>query len=150
MGSYLVMIGREHMDIKKYPQFQLYLLTLRLLKLKNQLIPKDCDERCINSTIINRAYFSSYLFCVLWLEDVKNFKPIPIKEFEDNEVRISEHLQVRNALYNFGEKIAKKDLDKLAHLRKKADYHPFRDLTSTDVYNAINYMEKIFNSLKFE
>ena len=31
----------EYMNIKKYPQFQLYLLTLRLLKLKNQLIPKD-------------------------------------------------------------------------------------------------------------
>ena len=43
------------MDITKYPQFQLYLLTIHLLMLKNQLIPKNCDERCINSTIINRA-----------------------------------------------------------------------------------------------
>ncbi|MDO5859869.1 hypothetical protein [Methanobrevibacter sp.] len=32
------------MNINKYPQFQLYLLTLRLLKLKNKLIPQDCDE----------------------------------------------------------------------------------------------------------
>lgn len=110
---------RINIEITRYPQFQLYLLTLRLLKLKNQLIPQDCDEMCIYSTIINRAYFSLYLFCELWLEDVKNFKLIPIKEFGDDEVRISEHLQVRNALYNFGEKIAKTDLDKLARLRKK-------------------------------
>ncbi|MBO6124120.1 MAG: hypothetical protein J6P09_09810 [Methanobrevibacter sp.] len=44
------------MDITKYPQFELYLLTLNLLRFKNQLIPIDCDERCINSTIINRAF----------------------------------------------------------------------------------------------
>ena len=104
----MAMIGGDNMNIAKYPQFQLYLLTLRLLKLKNQLIPENCDERCIDSTIINRAYFSSYLFCELWLEDVKHFKPIPIKEFHDDDIKISEHLQVRNALYNFGEKIAKK------------------------------------------
>ncbi len=137
------------MDITKYPQFQLYLLTIHLLMLKNQLIPKNCDERCINSTIINRAYFSSYLFCELWLEDVKNFKPVPIKEFGENEKIISEHLQVRNALENFGQNRVRNDLAKLAGLRKKADYDPFRDLTSDDVSDAIGYMEKIFSHLKF-
>ena len=125
-------------------------LTLRLLKLKNQLIPQNCDERCINSTIINRAYFSSYLFCELWLEEVKKFRPIPIMEFEDGDVIISEHLQVRNALYNFGEDFVSWQLLKLSNLRKKADYDPYRDLTPEDVSNAIDHMELIFNQLKFE
>ena len=137
------------MDIAKYPQFQLKLLTLRLLLLKDKLIPDDCDERCINSTIINRAYFSSYLFCELWLDYVKNFRPVPIRDFEDGEEIISEHLQVRNALYNFGERRVQKKLFDLSKLRKKADYDPFTNLTAKDVSNAIEHMETIFNHLKF-
>ena len=90
------------MDVSKYPQFELYLLTLHLLMLKDQLVPDGCDSRCINSTIINRVYFSSYLYCLLWLEDVKKFKPTPIMELDLDE-RVSEHKQVRNALFNFGE-----------------------------------------------
>lgn len=137
------------MDITKYPQYQLYLLTLHLLMLKNQLVPDMCDNRCIDSTIINRAYFSSYLFSKLWLEDVKKFKPTPI-EMMDVKERISEHLQIRNALYNFGEKRVRSDLTKLASLRKKADYNPFVDLTPKDVSDAIGYMNSIFNHLKFD
>lgn len=64
--------------------------------------------------------------------------------------RISEHLQVRNALYNFGEKRMRNELKKLANLRKKADYNPFSDLTPEDVSNALTYMENIFTHLTFE
>ncbi|WP_458453108.1 hypothetical protein [Methanobrevibacter sp.] len=137
------------MDITKYPQFELYLLTLNLLMLKIHLIPEGCGDRCINSTIINRAYFSSFLFCSLWLEDIKHFKPIPVMEL-DPEERISEHKQVRNALYNFGEKRMTEELSKLAKLRKKADYDPFLDITSKEVSDAVHHMQKIFNHLKFE
>ena len=138
------------MDLTKYPQFQLRLLTLKLLMMKDKLIPNDCDERCINSTIINRAYYSSFLYCELWLDYVKNFRPIPLTEFQDTTEIISEHLQVRNALYNFGEKRIKNELKKLSFLRKKADYDPYNDLTLNDVSNASNHMETIFNNLNFE
>ena len=138
------------MDITKYPQYELYLLTLNLENFKNQLVPDNCDERCINSTIINRAYLSSYLYCALWLEYVKNFIPTPIRGFGDDEVKISEHVQVRNALFNFGEKCIEGKLSKLAGLRKTADYNPFRDLTPRDVSDAIGYMESIFSNLKFD
>lgn len=137
------------MDITKYPQFELYLLTLHLLMLKDQLVPDGCSDRCINSTIINRAYFSSFLYCLLWLEDVKKFKPIPVLKLAPDE-RISEHTQVRNALYNFGEKRSNVELSKLAELRKKADYDPFIDITHEEVTDAVHHMEKIFNHLKFE
>ena len=33
---------------------------------------------------------------------------------------------------------------------EKADYEPFIDITSVKVQNAITYMEKIFNNLKFQ
>lgn len=138
------------MDITKFPQYQLYILTLNLLKLKDSLIPDGYDERCVNSTIINRAYYSAYLYCVLWLDYVQNFKPIPIDEFGENEKKVSEHKQVRNALSNFGESIMSFELSKLAMLRRKADYFPFTDLTSKDISNAIDHMEKIFNHLVVE
>lgn len=64
--------------------------------------------------------------------------------------KITEHQQVRNALYNFGERKVKRELFQLAQLRKKADYDPFCDLTPADVDNAINHMESIFENLKFE
>ena len=116
---------------------------------KHQLIPEYCDEWCINSTIVNRAYFSSYLFCELWLEDVKHFKPIPVMQLNPEE-RISEHEQIRNALYNFGERKMSDELSKLAKLRKKADYNPFMDLTPKEISNAIQHMKTIFDHLKFE
>ncbi len=138
------------MNIEKYPQFQLYLLTLNLLMLKNKLIPENCDERCVNATIINRAYYSSYLYCELWLDYVKNFKTISPWDFEDGQDAIGEHKQVRDALYNFGEPNMKTELQDLAILRRKADYDPFLDIEPKEVENAIHHMEKIFNHLKFE
>lgn len=134
----------------KIPQFQLYLLTLHMLMLKSQLIPENCDEWCVNATIINRAYYSAYLFCELWLEDVKKFKVKHPWDFKGDEERIGEHKQIREALDIFGEEQMKTELQKLFKLRKKADYDPFIDITSEEVTNAVHHMEKIFNHLKFD
>ncbi|MBQ6100439.1 MAG: HEPN domain-containing protein [Methanobrevibacter sp.] len=137
------------MNITKYPQFQLYLLTLKLAQLKQQIIPKNCDERCINSTIINRAYYSAYLMCQLWLEETHNFKPKSPWDFEDGEEQISSHKQIRNALINFGERKIKTELHNLFDLRSKADYNPFVDITPQEVTDAIKYMENIIHNLEF-
>ena len=138
------------MDITKYPQYQLYLLTLNMLMLKNQLIPENCDEWCVNASIINRAYYSAYLYCKLWLDYVKKFKVTPPWEIKDQTKRIGEHKQVRKALSDFGEKNMKTELTDLFELRIKADYNPFIDITSQEVTDAIHHMEKIFNHLKIE
>ena len=138
------------MDITKYPHYQLYLLTLHLLMMKNQLVPQNCDERCINATLINRAYYSAYLYCSLWLEDIKRFKPLSSWEFSENERNISKHKQIINALYNFNEAKIGSQLSQLFDLRIKADYEPFIDITSEEVTDAIHHIEKIFNHLKFD
>ncbi len=139
------------MDITKYPQFQLYLLTLHLLSLKNQLIPENCDEWCVNATIINRAYYSSYLFCELWLEYVKGFKTISPWEFDEDENRISEHKQIRTALIRlFNQENVGNHLNDLASLRRKADYDPFVDIEPKEVEKAIRHMEKIITTLEFD
>ena len=121
-----------------------------MLMLKELLIPENCDEWCVNASIINRAYFSAYSYCKLWLEDMNNFKVKHRWDFKDDEERIGEHKQVREALKNFGEKNMKTELNDLFKLRIKADYNPFIDITSDEVTNAIHHMEKIFNHLKFQ
>ncbi|WP_303723554.1 hypothetical protein [Methanobrevibacter thaueri] len=118
--------------------------------LKNQLIPENCDEWCVNATIINRAYYSSYLYCELWLEYVKNFQVLKPWEFENGENQISEHKQVRLALSDFGENNMKVELQNLAILRQKADYDPFVNITPKEVNDSIHHMQKIFNRLKFD
>lgn len=110
---------RHHMNIEKFPQYQLHLLTLRRSMLKDMLVPENCDEWCVNASIINRAYYSSYLYCELWLDYMKKFKIKHPWEFDDNERRIGEHKQVRKALSDFGEKNMKTELEKLFFLRKK-------------------------------
>ena len=84
------------------------------------------------------------------MDYVKNFRVTSIKNFDDDEEIISEHLQVRNALFNFGEKNMESNLSKLSKLRKTADYYLFRDLTQKDVSDAVEYMKRIFNHLKFD
>ena len=138
------------MEIKKYPQYQLYLLTLNLSKLKEQILPKNCDEWCVNATIINRAYYSSYLYCLLWLKEIKKFSPKPPWKFKKKEKRMGEHKQVRKALYNLGENDIHKELKKLTSLRKKADYNPYSNIYPEEVDEAIEHMEKIFNQLEFQ
>ena len=138
------------MNINKYPQYQLHLLTLHLLGIQDILLPKNCDERCVEATIINRAYYSSYLYCELWLEKTHGFKVKHPWEFKKGEKRIGEHKQVRNALDKYGEKDIENQLKKLAKLRKKADYYPYRKITPKDVNNAIRHMKKIFSHLKIK
>ena len=146
----LYLTNGDIMDIKKYPQFQLYLLTLLMVNLKDQLIPENCDEWCINASIINRAYYSAYLYCALWLEDVKNFKVKKSWDFNNKEEQIGEHKQVREALFDFGEENMKTELTDLYKLRIKADYNPFVNISPEEVTNAIKHMKKIFNHLKFK
>ena len=138
------------MNITSYPQFHLYLLTLHLMLIKSQLLPQNCDERCVNATIINMAYYSAYLYCVLWLEEVEGFFLLDQWEFDDDEEKISKHKQVRNALNDLNYNNLGSSLQDLFNLRFKADYEPFIDITSREVSDAIKHMEKIISTLKFE
>ena len=132
------------------PQFQLYLLVLKLFNLRYDLIPDNCDIRCVDSTIINRAYYSSYLYTIFWLFEVHQHKLKSKKDFSKKSEFITEHAQARIALKKYGEEYLGNYLKKLAELRNKADYYPYDDLTSSDVDKAIGYMESIFQGLNFD
>ena len=106
--------------------------------------------RCVDSTIINRAYYSSYLFCQRWLLEVHGHELKSKKEFSKGDKFITEHSQVRRALKKYGQKSLSTILFKLAQLRNKADYYPYAGLTNDDLHDAIGYMESIFQGLNFD
>ena len=59
-------------------------------------------KRSVDSTIINRAYYSAYSYAYLWLVEKYGFKPKQKWEFEEKgENYISEHKQVRNYLKKY-------------------------------------------------
>ena len=137
------------MRITETPQFHLYLLTLHLLEIKDLLLPQNCNIRCVDATIINRAYYSAFLYCELWLWIVHNFKVKHPGDIEKGQKKESEHKQVRTALYDFGEDNMQTELENLARLRNKADYYPNKEITINDVTNAIDHMKYVFNHLNF-
>ena len=106
-------------NIEKSPQYDLYRLTKKLYLNKEKLVPENADMRCVKSTIINRAYYSSYSLASEWLN--YNF------DFQDTN------------LY----------LGRLKNLRTKADYHLESKIYDDEVEDALVYMKRIFNDLKF-
>lgn len=103
------------------------------------------------STIINRCYYSSYLYISEWLLDKWRFK---VKSKEDcdinGEIFVSEHKQVRDALKDYGESKISQRLYKLSELRSIADYSPYTDLSVDKLKNAMRLMEYIFKNIHFE
>ncbi len=136
------------MKIEKYPQYQLFIFTKSLNEKRDDLVPADCDNRCVYGTIINRAYYSAYTYASEWLSD-NGFKLKHKEDFQNPEDYVSEHKQVRDALKEHDKSVSKNRLYKLSQLREKADYRPFEDLSEEEVDDSIDYMNKIINDLKF-
>ena len=137
------------MDITKYPQYELYSFAELLFLKKDDLIPEKCNCRCVYSTIINRCYYSSYLYSLEWLFEKFGFKPRPPEDFDKNERFITEHKQVWDALKEKNFSAISYELADLAILRKKADYDPFLDISDDELSDAMESMGIIFEKLSF-
>lgn len=136
------------MNIEKYPQYELYKFTKKLYEIKDKLVPPNCDIRCVLSTIINRCYYSSYLYSSEWLYEKYEFKPSN-KENQVDKTFITEHTQVRRKLKDVGKVTVSNNLFKLATLRKKADYEPFQEISKDELEDAVYLMNSIFQNLTF-
>ena len=138
------------MKIEEYPQYRLYKFT-KLLNINKEKFQKPyTGKRAVNGTIVNRAYYSSYSYALLWLED-HDFKPKQKWEYEmEGKEYVSEHRQVRECLKNKEKYNVSQDLFDLHRLRKKADYKLMKPLTEEDAKKAMEYMENIFSELKFK
>ncbi|MBR5504659.1 MAG: hypothetical protein IKV87_09515 [Methanobrevibacter sp.] len=105
----------------------------------------------MNSTIINRAYYSAYSYAYLWLEENHNFKPKQKWEFdEDGESYITEHAQVRKKFEELKLYKISNRLFRIHELRKKADYSLFKTLTDGEIIESLEIMNYIFENLKFQ
>ena len=138
------------MNIKKSPQYDLYTFTKFIHHNKEKLVPSTCENRCLYGTIINRCYYSSYLYALFWLEDQCKFRLKEPFEFDDDEEFITGHRQVRLALKEKGLAVLSSELLSLLNLRKKADYDPLIDISVDEVSDAIDGMELIFSKLVFK
>ena len=136
------------MDITKYPQYELYTFTELLFSKKEDFI-SDCGCRCVYSTIINRCYYSSYLYSLEWLFEKFKFKPRPPEDFDKDEKFVTEHKQVRDALKEKNFSAISSELMDLAMLRQKADYDPFSDISDDELSSAMDSMRIIFEKLPF-
>lgn len=137
------------MDITKYPQYELYAFTELLFSKKDELIPESCNHRCVYSTIINRCYYSSYLYSLEWLFEKFKFKPRPLEDFDEDEKFVTEHKQVREVLKEKNFSAVSSELAELSMLRKKADYDPFSDISDHELDDAMDSMRIIFEKLSF-
>ena len=136
-------------NIKKSPQYDLYRLTKNLYLNKEKIVPENADMRCVKSTIINRAYYSSYSLASEWLDFYFDFQIKPPRKFKRNKPFISGHVQVLNALFKYEKGESHLNLGRLKDLRTKADYHLESKILDNEVKNSLVYMDKIFNDLKF-
>lgn len=112
------------------------------------MVPKNCNNRCVYSTIINRCYYSSYLYAQEWLFEKYNFEPLLKSNFDNNNEFITEHKQVRNKFKGINHDKISTDLFDLSTLRKKADYNPFSPISDDELNKAMGLMEHIFQTLK--
>ena len=142
-------MGVVIINIEKYPQFELYKFTKKLNLNKEKMVPKNCDNRCVYSTIINRCYYSSYLYALEWLFEKHGFKPLSKSEWDDGKF-VTEHGQVRLMFKEIEEKDIALSLFKLLNLRKKADYEPFSNISDGELNKAMGIMESIFQNLDFD
>ena len=142
-------VGEIIMDITKYPHYELYSFAELLFLKKDDLIPEKCNRRCVYSTIINRCYYSSYLYSLEWLFEKFGFKPRPPEDFDKNERFITEHKQVRDTLKEKNFSAISYELADLAILRKKEDYDPFLDISDDELSDAMESMGIIFEKLSF-
>ena len=136
-------------NIEKSPQYDLYRLTKNLYLNKEKIVPENADMRCVKSTIINRAYYSSYSLASEWLDFYFDFQIKPPRKFKRNKPFISGHVQVLNALFKYEKEESHLNLGRLKDLRTKADYHLESKILDNEVKNSLVYMDRIFNDLKF-
>ena len=142
-------MGVVIINIEKYPQFELYKFTKKLNLNKEKMVPKNCDNRCVYSTIINRCYYSSYLYALEWLFEKHGFKPLSKSEWGDDDF-VTEHKQVRLMFSDLKENNVGISLLNLFYLRKKADYEPFSNISDDELNKAMGIMESIFQNLDFD
>ncbi|MEE1133888.1 hypothetical protein [uncultured Methanobrevibacter sp.] len=102
------------------------------------------DLQCIDRTIINRAYLSTYLHTHDWI--INNGHYNDIKNYSKND--IGYHTAICIALNKLNEKTISKKYAEFIELRVDADYNIVTIITSKDAQKALDLASQIQNALQ--
>lgn len=134
-------------DLSTLKEYHIYLLVKKLLETDFEFTDSDSEE-VYYRTIINRAYYASFLLSKYYLEIIKREIIKDPDEFASDEKFIPEHTQVIKLLNNRGTRSLSSKLSELKSLRKDADYEFIITISQEQCSHAIELMEDIVSKLE--
>ncbi len=105
---------------------------------------KDYDLQCIDRTIVNRAYLSTYLHTQEWI--INNGPYNDIKEYSKKDVGY--HTAICIALTSLNKKSISKKYADFIKLRVDADYDIVTIIDSDDAQKALDLASQIQTALQ--
>ena len=134
-------------DISTLKEYHIYLLIKKLLETDYEFTDSFSEEVFFR-TIINRAYYVSFLLSKYYLEIIKHEIIKNPRDFDHDEKFITEHTQVIKLLNNKDTRKLSSKLSELKNLRKNADYNFIITISEEECSQAIELMEDIVTKLK--
>ena len=120
-----------------------HLLTLADYLYFCEFSDEKFDLQCIYRTIINRAYYATYLHAREWILDNGEYNSLDY--YIDDGT--GTHRAVYLALRNMGQKSVSNDLRCFKRLRNDADYDIVKIITKNDALKAIKLARQIMSAL---
>ena len=120
-----------------------HLLTLADYLYCCEFSDEKFDLQCIYRTIINRAYYATYLQAREWIFDNSEYNSLDY--YMNSET--GTHRAVYLALIDLGQEALTNDLRCFKHLRNDADYDIVKIITKNDALKAIKLARHIMSAL---
>ena len=102
------------------------------------------DLQCIDRTIVNRAYLSTYLHVQEWI--LNNGPYTDVKDYSKHDVGY--HAAICIALIELNKKAMSKKYAEFIELRVDADYNIVTIITPKDAQKALDLASQIQNALQ--
>ena len=120
-----------------------HLLTLADYLYFCEFSDEKFDLQCIYRTIINRAYYATYLYVREWIFDNSEYNSLDYYVGDGTGT----HRAVYLALRDWGYESLSNDLHSFRTLRNDADYDIVKIITKNDALKAINLARQIISAL---
>lgn len=121
-----------------------HLLDLARYLHKKEFSNEDFDLQCVYRTVVNRAYYATYLYAREWIFDNGSYNNL--ESYSDG--KSGYHKAVILALNSLNQYKAGSKFADFKDLREKADYKLVEIVSENDASHALNLARDIFNLLK--
>lgn len=120
-----------------------HLLELAKYLYDKNFSDENFDLQCVYRSVINRAYYATYLYAREWIFDNGDYNNLD--SYSDG--KSGYHKAVILALNNLKQHSAGSKFKDFKDLREKADYHIVDIVSKFDAERALNLARDIFNLL---